>query len=193
MAPLCLIFLLSYFSLVEFSFKSCSYFLCLSISDLLDHLLLGILIILFPKWTYSFEGWNDLCWMVELHFYILHFLSECQILTLYSFISWFYNSVFFISTVNCGSPLHASWVLVLCALVSRNFSTPLTSNGISTFHKNGWRVRSWVQNPLGVCVNYQSKKEKKKTWNFKDILPISYRLGMDAVNCLNHHKVLFLS
>ena len=28
-----------------------------------------------------------------------------------------------------------------------------SSNGISCSHKNGWRVRSWIQNPLGVC-NY---------------------------------------
>ena len=28
-------------------------------------------------------------------------------------------------------------------------------------HKKGWRVRFWVQNPLGACVNLLKKKKKK--------------------------------
>jgi hypothetical protein len=41
---------------------------------------------------------------------------------------------------------------------------PMSSSltGTSSHISSGWRVRSWVQDPLGVCVNYQSQKKKNK-------------------------------
>ena len=44
---------------------------------------------------------------------------------------------------------------------------PMRSGSNDTFssHKNKWRVRSWILNPLGACVTYQLKTKYCWNWN----------------------------
>ena len=53
--------------------------------------------------------------------------------------------------------------------------------------RNGWRVKLWIRNPLGVYVTYQLKKKKKKACIYSNL---QYILVLVLLN--NHPGICYI-
>ena len=70
---------------------------------------------------------------------------------------------------------------VLCRINNRGLPISFVSNGISFPWRTWWRMRSWVQDPLGACIYQKTNCQRHGDIALIDQFPLwtkfSYKIG----------------